>query len=287
MRKIVLSLVEIAARLLPAGARKAIYRVPWLARLVRRGLNRAAPRQIVQVRVAAGSLAGTAIWLDLQTEKDYWLGTYELELQEAIQHWVRPGMVAYDVGANIGYISLMLAKAVGAGGYVYAFEALPANVQRLRQNLADMTFGARMEVQQVAVVARAGEVDFLVGPSGGTGKAEGSAGRSNLAYVQQVSVPGISLDEFVYQAGHPAPQVIKLDIEGGEVLALPGMRKVLRQARPILLMELHGPESAQGTWQELCAASYRIRRLAPGYPVVNSLDELDWKSYLLGEALDG
>lgn len=287
MRKIVFSLAEITARLLPAWARKAIYRVPWLARLVRRGLNQAAPREIVQVRVAAGSLAGVALWLDLQSEKDYWLGTYEIELQEAVQHWVRPGMTVYDVGANIGYISLMLAKAVGAGGSVIAFEALPANVARLRQNTSGSPFGARIEVQHAAVVAQAGEVHFLVGPSGGTGKAQGSAGRSNLAYQQQVSVPGISLDEFVYQQGHPAPQVIKLDIEGGEVLALPGMRRLLRQAQPRLLMELHGPESAQAAWQELGAARYRIRKLAPGYPVVNSLAELDWKSYVMGEALDG
>lgn len=286
MKKLVFSLAETAARLLPAGARKAIYRIPILARLIRRGLNQAAPREIVPVRVAAGSLAGVTMWLDLQSEKDYWLGTYELELQEAVRHWVRPGMTAYDVGANIGYISLMLAKAVGAGGRVVAFEALPANAVRLRQNTAESPFGANIEVQQAAVVAQAGEVSFLVGPSGGTGKAQGSAGRSNLAYHQQVSVPGISLDEFVYQQDHHAPQVIKLDIEGGEVLALPGMRRVLRQARPILLMELHGPESAQAAWQELSAAKYRIRRLEPGYPVVESLEELDWKAYLLGEALD-
>jgi FkbM family methyltransferase len=283
MRKIALSLAEIGARLLPAGALKAIYRLPWLARLIRRGLNRAVPREPVEVRVAAGSLEGASLSLDLQSEKDYWLGTYELELQAAVQHWVRPGMVAYDIGANIGYITLMLAKAAGDGGSVYAFEALPANVRRLRQNLSLNPFAARVQVVHAAVVDQSGEVQFLVGPSGGTGKAEGSAGRSNMTYLQRVSVPGISLDEFVYQQWHPAPQVIKLDIEGGEVLALPGMRRVLRQARPVLIMELHGPESARAAWQELSAASYRIRRLAAGFPLVDSLDELDWKSYLLGE----
>jgi FkbM family methyltransferase len=261
--------------------KRAIYRSGPLANWIRTSLNRAAPQGLSAVQVAAGGLAGRTHVLDLQAEKDYWLGTYEPELQEAISDLVRPGSVEYDVGANIGYISLLLAQAAGENGSVYAFEALPANLERLRQNLALNGIGNRVKVIPGAVSNTSAPVRFLIGPSGGMGKAEGSAGRQELVYPQAIQVPGIVLDEFVYQAGNPAPQVVKMDIEGGEVLALPGMCRLLSEARPVVLMELHGPEAAQAAWSELQSAGYRICLMEKDYPVIPSLESLDWKAYIV------
>jgi hypothetical protein len=124
-------------------------------------------------------------------------------------------------------------------------------------------------------------VRFLVAESNGMGKAEGSAGRQDVAYATTVEVPGLSLDE--YLAAHPdfPPQVIKLDIEGGEVLALPGMRALLQDVRPLLLLELHGPEAIALAWETLTRGGYRLARLRHGYPRVLAQDELDWKAYLV------
>ena len=277
-----LSFAAFIARIMPASFRQAFYRLGPLTRWIRGGLNRLAPRGLSRVQVAAGGLAGVHLLLDLHEEKDYWLGTYETDLQTAVRSWVKPGILAYDVGANIGYNTLLLARAVGEGAAVVAFEALPANVMRLRQNLALNPEGSRVQVVPAAVMDRGGEVQFLVGPSDDMGKAAGSAGRL-AGYVQEVTVPAISLDDFVYVQGNPPPQAVKMDIEGGEVLALPGMRRVLKQAHPVILLELHGPESAKVAWDELGAAGYRLRRMAPGYPPISALDELDWKAYLVAE----
>ena len=176
----------------------------------------------------------------MQVDKDYWLGTYEPELQSALRELIPPGAVIFDVGANIGYVSLLLAKAAGEAGKVFAFEALPSNVEQLRRNVALNGMEERVTVIDRAVTQAPGPVRFLVHASGGMGKAAGSAGRDDK-YQSEVTVPGISLDEFVYGQGNPPPQVVKMDIEGGEVLALPGMRRVLAEARPLMLMELHGP----------------------------------------------
>lgn len=280
-QKLVLSLAAWAARWLPQPLKRAIYRSGPLAGLLRRGLNRAAPHGLTPVTVAAGGLAGCTLLLDMQTEKDYWLGTYEPELQTALADLVRPGITAYDVGANIGYISLLLARHAGENGKVFAFEALPGNLSRLRRNLELNRMAGRVQVVAAAVVDAEHPVRFLVGPSGGMGKAEGSAGRQDVAYAASVEVAGLSLDDFVYRQGHPPPQAVKMDIEGGEVLALPGMARLLAEARPLLLMELHGPEAARAAWETLTAAGYRLCRMAPGYPPVASLDALDWKAYLL------
>jgi FkbM family methyltransferase len=268
------------ARLMPVRLRMAFYRLGPLTRAIRASLNRAAPQGPSQVQIAAGALQGAQFILDMQLDKDFWLGTYEAELQAAIREFIQPGMVVYDVGANIGYVSLMLARSVGERGRVLAFEALPDNVARLRQNLSLNPEGRWITPIHAAVVGAPGPARFLVGSTALVGKAEGSAGR-RWEYESAISVPGLSLDDFVFGQGHPAPQAVKMDIEGGEVLALPGMRQVLRQARPWMLLELHGPESARAAWDELTAAGYRLQRMQPGWPEIASLEELDWKVYVV------
>lgn len=280
----VLFLASLAARWLPVSVKRLFYRSPLVAQTIRRLLNRAAPRGLTPVQVAGGPLAGMTLILDLQSEKDYWLGTYEPELVAAVAELVQPGNVVYDLGANIGYISLLLAQAVGEGGRVFAFEALPANLERLRANLSLNRLGERVEVVAGAVGNSTSPVPFLIGPSGGTGKAQGSAGRQELTYRETIFVPGIVLDDFVYVRGNPPPQVVKMDIEGGEVLALPGMRRLLAEARPLLLLELHGQQSASLAWEILVSSGYHLCRMTPGYPSVSApLASLDWKSYLVGK----
>ncbi len=281
MRKFFLTLAAFVARILPAPLKQTIYKIGLLARLIRGLLNKAAPTGLTQVKIAAGDLAGFTLLLDLQTEKDYWLGTYEPELQAALRALVKPGMVAYDVGANIGYVTLLLARAVGERGRVFAFEALPAHVERLRANVKLNGMESRVMIFSGAVTSSESPVRFLVHGLDGMGKAEGSAGRRADDYKSEITVPGISLDEFVYTNGNTPPQVIKMDIEGGEVLALPGMSRVLAEARPLMLLELHGQQSARLAWETLAAAGYEIYWMKRGLPVVPSLAMLDWKAYLI------
>ena len=281
-----LSLAALAARLIPMPLKTALYRIRPLARLIRSGLNRAAPRGPTRVQVAGGGLQGVKMLLDLQEEKDYWLGTYEPDLQAAVAQFASPGMVAYDVGANIGYISLLLAKTVGQSGRVFAFEALPANLERLRTNLTLNGLETSVQVVEAAVTNQSGPIQFLIGPSDGMGKAAGSAGRQG-DYAQSIAIHGLALDDFVFVQDHPPPQIIKMDIEGGEVLALPGMRRLLREAHPLVLLELHGFEAARVAWEELSAIGYRICWMEAGYPEVGSLDALGWKAYIVARYADG
>jgi FkbM family methyltransferase len=282
MQNFLLSFAAFAARILPNSFKQAIYKVKPLARLIRGGLNRAAPTGLVEVKVAAGDLAGYTILLDMQLDKDYWLGTYEPELQAALRELIPTGAVIYDVGANIGYVSLLLAKAAGEAGRVFAFEALPANIEQLRRNVTLKQMEKRVTVIDCAVTGAPGPVRFLVHASGGMGKVAGSAGRQD-SYASEVTVTGISLDEFVYGQGNPAPQVVKMDIEGGEVLALPGMQRLLVEAHPLMLLELHGPESCRAAWETLTAAGYEMCWMRPGYPVIPSLEALGWKAYIVAK----
>ncbi len=276
-----LRLTSALARILPPPAKRALYKLGPLTKMIRASLNRAVPAGLTETTVAGGILQGARFQLDLHSEKDYWLGTYELDLQAAVRDRVKPGMIAYDVGANIGYITVMLARAVGANGQVFAFEALPANHARLQTNLS-LNHASNATAIHAAVVGRPSPVKFLLHASHGMGKAAGSAGRDEN-YGDEIEVPGTSLDHFIYTEGHPPPNVIKLDIEGGEVLALPGMRRTLRDARPLLFLELHGEQAARLAWEILTETSYSLHRMTAGYPKITSLAKLDWKAYLVAQ----
>jgi FkbM family methyltransferase len=283
MANLILEMAEIAARILPDRFKQALYRYPVLARTIRTGLNKAAPVGMTKVKIAAGPLDGKIFTLDLRTEKDYWLGTYEPELLSKVSEFVRPGMVVYDIGANIGYTTVAFALATGHDGQIFAFEALPENVRRLKANLKFNALEERVEVISGAVVDRTDLVRFLIGPSSGMGKVDRSAGRSDITYTDVITVPGIALDDFIFSQNHPIPHIIKIDIEGGEVLAFPGMRRLINEHSPVILLEIHGPEASQVAWDSLMEAGYHLHRLLPGYPVVDSYESLDWKAYLVAK----
>ena len=76
--------------------------------------------------------------------------------------------------------------------------------------------------------------------------------------------------------------MIKIDIEGGEVLAMRGMVRLLAENSPVILIELHGKEAARITWDTLSTFDYSVYRMQPGYPQVQDVDELDCKAYIVG-----
>jgi FkbM family methyltransferase len=275
-----LRLAIFVARILPQPIKLMLYKIKPLANWLRSRLNKAAPLGLTEIQVAAGELSGIKLLLDLQTKKDYWLGTYEPELQNAARKFVKPGMVIFDVGANIGYISLLMARLCGENGRVFSFEALPNNVLRLQKNIALNHMQSIIKVIPKAVVDASHPVSFLTHTSDAMGKALGSVGRDEH-YEQEIKVAGITLDDFVFLEGNPAPDLIKMDIEGGEVLAVKGMQRLLKEKHPVMFIELHGEEAAKAMWLALPNAGYEILRMGQGYPRIRSQDELGWKAYII------
>ncbi len=280
MKKFILSCAGFLARLMPKGLKRAVYRSPGLSRWLRGMLNRAAPQGRAVVKVEAGGLKGARLELDLHSEKDYWLGTYELDLQDAIHRLIEPGCVVYDVGANIGYISLLLARRVESQGRVVAMEALPVNLERMQRNFELNAFASIIQPVQVAVVDKVRKVKFLVHSSTSMGKAAGSAGRDEQ-YKDEIEVNGISLDNYVFDQRNPKPDAIKMDIEGGEVMAIQGMRRLLLEIKPLLLIELHGQEAARVVYGTLKEFKYHLFPMQAHAAEIHSLDGLDWKAYVV------
>ena len=269
----------LAARL-PGPVRSWLYRLGPVTKGVRRLLNRSVPSEPVEVEVAAGLLQGARFELDLQLEKDMWLGTYESELQTVLGRLVRPGMTIFDVGANIGYLTVALARLVGEAGTVVAFEPLEENIRRLRSALRLNNLAARVELVAAAVGAADGEGEFLVHRSVGMGKLAGSAGRQPQ-YTATRDVRVVSLDSWARSQPTKDPDWIKVDVEGGEGQVLAGAQQLLEGVRPGWILELHGPQASEQVWRELERADYRVHRADAGLRQVRSLDALDWKAYVI------
>jgi FkbM family methyltransferase len=278
---LVMRAAAFAARILPSPVKQALYRFGPVTTALRAGLNRSVPAGMTMVTVAGGLAHDMHLVLDLRTEKDVWLGTYEPELQAAIQKYGRQGMVAYDIGANIGYVSILLAIAGGPRSQVFAFEPLPANLERLRAHIEMNNLQDRVKAIPIAIGEHTGRSRFLVHVSGGMGKLEGSDGRQ-ARYDSVIDVETLTLDDFVWSLGNPPPALIKIDIEGGETGAVRGMQRVFRESRPIMLVELHGPEARQAVWEAFGRADYRMYSMShPGTPIAGP-DSLGWKAYVIG-----
>jgi FkbM family methyltransferase len=176
-----------------------------------------------------------------------------------------------------------LAKAVGESGRVVAVEPLPSNMARLRAAVELNHMQGRVALVEKAIGPRSGRETFLVHRSPGMGRLEQAPGRPE-SFQHAVEVEVVSVDDLVYSEGFPAPQLVKMDLEGGEGRALEGMARLLRDVKPILLIEVHGRIAAAETWARLATAGYAVRDLERRRRVVRSLAELRPKAYLVAEA---
>lgn len=140
-----------------------------------------------------------------------------------IRRVLRPGDVVADVGANNGFTGVLFARAVGPTGRVVGFEPSPANLEAARENIRLNGVG-NFELVAAAVGARPGSVSFDPG-----------FGNGAVAAAGPITVPQVTLDEHF---GDRRLDLIKLDIEGYELEALRGARRLLER-RPALAIEIH------------------------------------------------
>ncbi len=167
---------------------------------------------------AAGSYPIPAWW-----ERNYWEPTVAL----AIRDHCRPGDVVFDVGANAGALSMMMSRLVGPRGIVCAFEASPRIIDKTQHNLVNAGC-SNVTVYHKAVWHTSGEtVNLSAGSHLNDRVEEGASG---------MSVRTLALDDFA-AAADLRPSFIKMDIEGAEFNALIGMERLLRDVRPVLVLE--------------------------------------------------
>jgi FkbM family methyltransferase len=166
-------------------------------------------------------------WIDSQI---YFTGYYEVYETLWLQNRLLPGQVFIDVGANIGYYSLIAAKAVGHHGKVICFEPLDRNYKCLKENLELNNFSNIITINK-ALSFQSDVLKLHFDPT------EKNAGMAQVNEGGSFSIEAITLDHYFINQNALDVHCIKIDIEGHEYEALQGMEATLRKFKPMLMIE--------------------------------------------------
>ncbi len=233
-------------------------RVPIIGPWLRWASAKLIPRDsLTWIQVQHGPARGIWLRLNPRTGRDYFNGEVEPEVQTVLQTYLHAGMTFYDVGANIGFFSLLAARLVGVGGRVVAFEADPEMAARLREH-AVRSVEAPISVEEKAVWFTAGPVFFAradtkLSPDRGVGHVV--VGGATETSQGTIRVETVVLDE--YAARVCQPDFIKCDVEGAEVEVFRGARQLLVEKKPVILCEMHGEENRRVLLEEFTRLGYR------------------------------
>jgi FkbM family methyltransferase len=203
--------------------------------------------------VVRGPLRGHR-WIPGASVHGCWLGTFERYEQDLLSRIVVPGDVVFDIGANVGFYTLLAARLVAPTGIVVAFEPVARNIRYLRRHL-EMNGCSNVRVFAAAVSDQVGTANFEAGPSHSEGHLITDDSPASSAY----SVSLVTLDRLVAQRETPIPQLIKIDVEGAEYAVLRGATDLLRSARPQILLSTHSTALRHQCTEYLTRMGYDVR----------------------------
>jgi FkbM family methyltransferase len=211
------------------------------------------------VEVKAGLGKGLMLELDPRYEAKLWRGDLEPEVQRRLDGLVRPGWVVWDVGASVGFFTLVLARLVGPSGQVVAFEPDRAAVARLERHAVANAFDT-IQIRPVAVWSRPGPLSFGIAADD-HGRIHGRVGEV------EECVEAVTLDGALAELA--PPRLVKIDVEGAEEEVLLGAAELLARHGPIVLCEVHlerglAAERLSRVRGILEAHAYRVEELDAG-----------------------
>jgi FkbM family methyltransferase len=205
------------------------------------------PNKQVWVQAQAGLSKGMWMRLRLPEEARHWRGQHETEVQNAIWAAVQPGAVVYDIGSHVGTLALGIARLVGELGRVVAFDGDPDNTATLWENSLRNHLEARLAVVHAAVWSYTAS-DGIPFRRGGSRRSQGGVEANGLHPVvgtgEMIRVPAVALDDFIATGG-PVPQLVKIDVEGGEYEILRGGMNLFTRHRPLIIVEVHHQLAAE------------------------------------------
>ena len=199
--------------------------------------------------ILQGRLRGKRWIAGSSTNHGFWLGTREYEQRRVFEDTVTEGSIVFDVGAHVGFYTMLATVISGPQGRVFAFEPLPANLRFLREHLRINGMDG-VQVFEAAVSDHEGEAVFAEGIGSFDGR---------LADDGSLRVRTLTLDSLLESGQVPAPDFIKMDVEGGELAALKGARTLLAAHHPTIFLATHGPGVHRDCLELLEGLGYRFR----------------------------
>jgi FkbM family methyltransferase len=223
---------------------------------------------------------GFRLWVSLEERaisRPILTDVYEIPESRLIARTVRPGDSTIDIGANVGYHALHMARLAGPGGAVHAFEPLPYLAEALTRSIAENGF-SNIRLHRTALDDRNGTALLRHAPV--------TANFGGAHLTQASAVPAAHADELVATGRFDdllpdvRPSFVKIDVEGAEPRVLRGAAAMLAAARPLVLCELHNPQlrvvsgaNAGDLLAQMRAAGYRASALGPTGEAAAAIDD--------------
>lgn len=230
------NLINRALGLLPWSVRVQIKRIPGVAQLQQAVVSKAFDGKEFDHMVDAGPAKGITFHVRLPEDKGIWTGTYESLFAGRVAGAIRPNTVTYDIGSWHGFFAGVMA-AQGAR-QVHVFEPLPANVDRIRKMIA-LNPEKHIAIHPCAAGDRDTEMDLIVMPETSMAKLEESGFQTERTSAGSLRVPARSIDSVIASGEAEPPSLMKIDVEGAELLVLEGARQTLRANQPEIFAEVH------------------------------------------------
>jgi FkbM family methyltransferase len=201
-------------------------------------------------------------------------GTFEISETRLVQAFLRPGMTFLDVGAHIGYYTLIAARLVGDTGRVHSFEPGRKMRAQLDANVARNDLH-NVEIHPEALAEQTGEVGFY--PSAlASNQGISSIIASGDGRAAPVTVPSLNIDDFVSRLGGRRIDLLKMDIEGAELQVIRGGERFFGgKDAPPMIFEAHELAPVADALRPL---GYQIRQLH--YTLENGLELPDAEAHI-------
>ena len=208
------------------------------------------PANIV-VSILYGKIRGKK-WIKSAGVNAYCLGTYEIEKQKLFEKIVKPNDIVFDIGAHVGFYTLLASELVGESGKVFAFEPLSRNINYLKRHIA-LNKCNNVFVMEAAVCDKAGEVYFEELHDSFYGRV--------VDEQTDIKVASIVLDNLLKNDELPAPNVLKIDVEGNELLVLKGAENILQKYHPVIFLATHSEKIRNDCFNFLENLKYNFKNI--------------------------
>ena len=236
--------------------------IPTLRSLAKSCIVLALGRETRPRKIVRGLASGYWIYVSPVDHLGYLLGTTEPHLQRIIREHVSAGDTVYDIGANIGYVSLSLAKSVGPTGHVIAFEPVPKNADDFRESIKINQL-TNVHLLEFAASDQRGEAVIRIAENLSTASLVWH--RKNPAAIQ-LTIRTVQIDQLVESGELGYPKFVKIDVEGAEGSVLKGMQRTVAAAMPVLFIE-SSEAGRETTWPLLRELGYQCQSASTRKPV--------------------
>ena len=199
------------------------------------------------VPILQGRLKGKK-WIVGSSNIECALGSYEYEKKILFESTVSKSSVVYDIGAHVGFYTLLAQILVG-DGKVIAFEPVPRNLKYLKKHL-EINNCTNVIVIETAVSDKSGISHFNEGPDSSMG---------HLSEDGNLTVNTVSIDKLVGSGEIPAPDHIKIDVEGAELFVLKGAKSTLSNYSPEIFLATHSPQIHIDCCNFLASLGYKLK----------------------------